>query len=380
MVDRSAKTTVEINGRTYDARTGKLLSSSENVVAKKTLTPNRGVVMDGVSRKPAQHIALHPTGQPALTRPKPTTKRVPGQVLDLRAVKKPQRSKTLLRTAVKKPMPSKATALASKPDPSVQLHQAPHGRLYRAHSAAISKSISKFGHRTSLKPVLAPLHVAKAPDISNAHGPVPTPQPQQSAPIQTTPVPHTKTHREEVFAHRIAAANTHLLRHEPKASLRNRITRSLRISPKFVSLGAACLAILVIGGFFAYQRVPSVAMRVAASQAGFHGSLPSQVPSGYAFSGPIRSEKNSIILTYKSRSDSRQILISQRPTDWTSESLLTNYLVDSNLRYQTYQDNGLTIYIYSEGSATWVDQGIWYNMTSQGALNSQQILSLASSM
>ncbi len=86
------------------------------------------------------------------------------------------------------------------------------------------------------------------------------------------------------------------------------------------------------------------------------------------------------MLTYKSNSDDRKFIVSQKPTEWTSESLLTNYLVDSKLRYQTYRDKGMTVYIYNESNATWVDKGIWYTVNGDGSLNSEQILEIASSI
>lgn len=375
-MDRQPKTTIDINGRTYDARTGKIIGQTQP-----TVRPTNGAVLDGVRRhstQAPQPVHAKAPQKPIPHKPKPT--RTPGQTLDVRAVKKPQRSQTLLRSAVKKPQPA-----PKQPSSPVQMHAHDKARFDRAKQFTLSRSISRFGGHATPKPVLTKLSVAQAPESTPPNTAARTVASQQApAPatqIQQNQIQHGRKHtKEEVFAHRIAAANTHLVRYDKKRSMRERLAKALRISPRLVSIGAACFAVVLIGGFFAYQRVPSIAMRVAANEAGFQGTIPKAVPAGYAFHGPIRAEKGSLTITYKSRNDGRSILVSQRPTEWTSESLLSNFIVDSKLRFQTYQDNGLTIYIYNEGSATWVDKGIWYNVTSQGSLSSQQILSLAASM
>jgi hypothetical protein len=135
-----------------------------------------------------------------------------------------------------------------------------------------------------------------------------------------------------------------------------------------------------LGGFLAYQNVPTIAMQIADNRAGFSGHLPSTVPVGFSFKGPPIYSKGNISLNYKSNSDNRRFTINQKPTQWSSESLVTDFLINSKLNYQTYNDKGLTIYVYGEGYATWVDNGVWYNITGQGSLSTDQILAIAGSM
>ncbi|HPR10213.1 MAG TPA: DUF4367 domain-containing protein, partial [Candidatus Saccharibacteria bacterium] len=204
-------------------------------------------------------------------------------------------------------------------------------------------------------------------------------------PVNTQPTTTTKetptNPKKFVFEDHIKKANSHLLKPVKKDSRRKRLVRSLKISPKVVSASAAVFALTLLAGFFAYQNVPMVSMRVAASKAGFNGALPTNIPAGYSFNGPVQADKDVILLTYNSNSDARRFIVTQKPSNWSSEALLTNYLLDSQFRYQAYKDNGLTIYIYNGSNATWVDKGIWYSVNGEdGSLSSEQLLELASSM
>jgi hypothetical protein len=188
--------------------------------------------------------------------------------------------------------------------------------------------------------------------------------------------------KPSVFEDRIKTATSHLQQPFKKAKHSRRISlKSFRISPKIMSATAAVFALLLLGGFFAYQNVPAVSMRVAANTAGFSGKLPQSVPSGYSFDGPVQAEPANITLVYSSNSDARKFTVTQKPSNWSSEGLLTNYLLDSQFRYQAYKDKGLTVYIYNGSNATWVDKGVWFSVKGdEGSLSAEQLLDLASSI
>ena len=395
------KTTIEINGRIYDAQSGKILANTHTATQKqqstkesqtsvesrsptKNLKLQRGVVMDGVRRKPATQLSQKPT-QPAH--------------------QSTQRSQTLHRKAVKKPIAPKSVPYVhstsanttSKVEQSATgrgmlLKRVPDAKLHRALQAKKSTLVSRFSKNTQ------PVHPSPIAPTSHA-----SPQKNASATSETTkitpsapptaPALHapnrangtaqqqTKETKKFVFEDQIKKANNHLLKPVKKESKRKRILRSMKLSPKIVSGVAAVFAVLLLGGFLAYQNVPSVSMRVAANKAGFDASLPSNIPAGYSFNGPVKVNDQVVSLEYGSNSDDRRFIITQRPTNWSSEALLTNYLLDSQYRYQAYKDKGVTIYIYDGSNATWVDKGIWYSVNGQdGSLSSEQLLELASSI
>lgn len=387
------KTVIEINGRKYDARTGALLPTSDSSAARSinaavpsqaraTPTLSNPTIVDGVSRRKPQ-VAQEP--QP--TKARPMVRKLPSfkapRSLDIKpAHKKPQRSTTLLRSVVVKPQKnaplvhSTSSIAPSKVEHSATgrgllLKRVPDIRLSRAKQTAKSITISRFSNGFSFKkqPTLQKdLTVALAPQTS-AVAPV--------APAITKPV---LAQKQQVFVHPIAHATNHASPRLKKDRLHIRVARKLKIKPRVITISMASIAAVVLLGFLAYQNVPSIAMRVAASQAGFSGNLPGSTPAGFAFNGPITYGKGFITLKFNSNSDNRNFALTQRPSDWTSESLLTNHILTSSQKYQTYHDKGLTVYIYSNGDATWVDKGVWYNLTGKGSLSSEQILSLAGSM
>ncbi len=387
------KTIIEVNGRKYDARTGQILSNDVTSQSVAQQSARTAPVLDGVNRRrPAQPNAATPkqvAPNPVTPVAKPSAHPNAARALDIKPTKhKVQKAKTLLRTAVKKPQKAApvihgtSSAVESKVERSATgrgllLRRTPDSRIARARQTAKSAAIQKFGAAKS---------VVSAPKVS---GDLKVTQPPKEQTVASAPVaapvltkPALGKHaKKQVFNHPIANANHHTA---PKVVKKERvltkIARKLRVKPQTVSLAAGTLAVVLLAGFFAYQNVPAIAMRVAANQAGFSGHLPTNPPAGFAFKGPIQYSKGTIAVKYNSNSDQRTFTITQKPTDWTSDSLLANYVLNSKERYQTYHDRGLTVFVYNNGNATWVDNGVWYNLTGQGSLSSDQILAIAGSM
>lgn len=396
------KTVIEINGRKYDARTGELLANnvsgtpaSQARQHQTTVPQKTGPALDGVSRR-----KMHITNTPQSTS-KPTqnqnqasarqtmvrAKNAAPKSLDIKPASKAQRAKTLLRTAVRKPtkvapqIHSTSTIAESKVERSATgrgllLKRTPDSRLARAKHATKSLTISKFSPLSgSHKPRLSESLTVAAPPNDKKQSTAP-----EAAPAITKPVLGDPHRKQQVFNHTIAQANHHTAPKLKKKSLPRRIAQKISINPRVVGTVAAVFAVLILGSFLAYQNVPAIAMRVAANQAGFSGHIPNNPPAGFAFKGPIEFSKGNITLRYKSNSDDRAFAISQKPTDWTSESLLMNHILASKTRYQTFHDRGLTVFIFNDGNATWVDKGVWYSINGKGSLSSDQILSIAGSM
>ena len=383
---KKLKTVIEINGRKYDVTTGKLLEQKPQSIVSKTnakLIPSAesAIVMDGIHRHPRQQTNFNPHPVPPYKIPMASQAAKPSQsLLPLhRTFNRAEKTQTLLRSIVKKPSyldpltrhsskPEKMSAAQTDFD-NKGFFKVPAERLTRARQTTHNMSVTRFGTVDSSKPKLtADLIVAKPPKkIFTA---------PESAPLLNRVFAKSKS-KPQVFNHAIAISANHNAPKLSKEKLHKRVAKKMHIRPKILAISTAILAVIILGGFLAYQKIPTIAMRVAASQAGFNGHLPDTIPAGFSFKGPIIYSKGNISLNYKSNSDNRQFTINQKPTQWSSESLLTNFLVDSKLHYQTYQDKGLTIYVYNDGEATWVDNGVWYNVTGQGSLSTDQILSIA---
>jgi hypothetical protein len=360
------KSVIELNGQMYDTATGQPLArttATKTKPAKKATSQVKH--LDGFSRRP--EVAKRPLSS----------------VSPAKVHQQPQKSKTLMRTAVKKPVaPAKihakapATTGAANKTTEHKAFMAPAkpGRVIRATSIPKSNFISKFG--------------AAAASIKTEVLPV-KPEPPHHKPAakqQTTSTPAVINHPQQTVAQADpfqAALEQSLSHQQPKAKkakIHYRVARKLHVSPKIVSLASFTLVALAISGFMAYQNLPELAMRMAATRAGLSAHLPSYQPSGYSLAGPIQYQPGQVTVNYKSASDTRAFNVVQKNSSWNSETLLENFVATTNTPYQTFQSNGRTIYIYGGNKATWVDGGIWYSIDGQSNLNSDQLLRIAGSL
>ncbi|GAC1387045.1 MAG: hypothetical protein NVS1B7_6140 [Candidatus Saccharimonadales bacterium] len=351
------KNIIELNGNRYDASTGTMIIADSTKTVASTL--QKSVLgtgsLDGVSRvRRPNSVAIQPA----------------------RLVhKKPENSKTLMRKSVKKPhniikdsghhQASHSTTVATTNIEKSSKTTVNPVRVARAHDTIKSTLISKFSDalpRTYGIPNLLPLKIA-APPEATAIGKI-------AARASAQP-----------FQRAIEQATSHNQTPLKKKPIHHRVAKKLHVSPTIISVSSATLAILLIGGFIAYQNVPNLAMRIASTRAGVHASLPGYKPSGFAMAGPIQYKPGQIIISFKSNSDSeRKFSITQSTSAWNSETLLQNFVAVKNQAYQTFENNGKTIYIYNGSNATWVDGGIWYNVQGNSSLNSDQLLRIAASI
>jgi hypothetical protein len=351
---------IELNGKRYDARSGKVLSAHETVsgsassyVKPAAAKKNTGGVLDGFTKR-----------LPSTPRTKTTSSTVHH---------KTEKSKTLMRTVVKKPA-AKAhhakSAAAIQRHPNAQYDVNPR-LASQAQKVKKSGLVSRFGGPVGAhppKPITASLEVR--------------PEPEASPPIFDE---HrlSSIEKKSHSAHMERAMEKATSHKQPKAKKQThhqKLARKLRVTPRIVSISAMSVAAFLLIGFIAYQNVPNLSMRVAASRAGVNSRMPDYQPSGFGMNGPIQYKPGQVVISYRSHSDDRQFSISQKSSQWNSESLLENYVVVEGKSYQTFQDNGKTIYIYDENNATWVDGGVWYQIEGKSSLSSDQLLRVAASM
>ena len=150
--------------------------------------------------------------------------------------------------------------------------------------------------------------------------------------------------------------------------------------PRLVSAGSASLAIVLLAGYFTYINLPSISVRVAAAQAGIDASYPSYQPAGYGIRGPVAYENGEVAINFQSSTNPSHFTINQSKSGWDSSALLDNYIVpQSNNSYASYNDNGLTIYVYGNNAA-WVNGGILHTIEGDAELSGDQIRRIATSM
>jgi hypothetical protein len=344
---------IELNGKRYDAKTGKLLPASQSVTGEngrtyvKPVAQTSGVALDGF----VKHAA--PARQPAPQRSRYKT----------------ERSKTLMRNAVKKPAVRKSSPKQAEIKRSKTRVDADPSRLARAKTATRHTLISKFGSPKPVTPSVSVLPVQPAPA-----------EPEPLILEEHRRIPLDRRVNSPDFQQAVAQADGHNQPAPKPLSRRHKIARRLRLSPKSVGVAAGCFTALLVIGAVAYQNVPDFSMRVAAARAGISADLPEYQPAGFSIFGPIQYQPGQITVSFKSNSDERQFRISQRQTQWNSDALLESFVTANHRAYQQYEDSGKTIYIYEDNNATWVDGGIWYQIEGNSSLNSDQLLRIAGSM
>lgn len=357
----NARHTIELNGQLFDAITGERLKSATTAAMP---------VLDGFTvRRTPPAAAQRVTAVPVKSAVHQKKRQTPMPVKS--AAKAPQRSATLMRSVVKKPQP---TAAQPARHAVKKHHAAPAPRMHRAGAVNQNSLISKFGNlnRLPLKAEVTALPV-QAPPISHNTAP-PMDLRQQIAAVTA------KVQAVNPFDHAVHQATSHQQPKVRKPKMAHRTARKLRVQPKTVRFASAVLAAFVLGGFFLYQNMPNLSMRLASTRAGVSASLPGYSPAGFSVNRHIQYSPGQITVSYHSNSDERAFSLTQKKTDLTDQTLQANVVAANGRSYQMYSDKGKTIYIYDDNNAIWVNQGVLYQIDGRSALNSDQLLRLAASI
>ncbi len=295
--------------------------------------------------------------------------------------KRAQRSQTLMRSAVSKPVKPAAEDVESDPSVKSRGSQPDISRLNRAKAIAKSASVKRFGvisgksqKQTTYKAVSGEVIQNKAYSTN-----------QSTAVAVAKPVPSlisSVSHQqlERMLDHALTNADAHkraLSKHLAGKSIWGKV----KASPRWVSVGASTLVFLLLGGFFAWQNVPQVQLKVATLRSNIHAAIPGYTPSGFSFATPISQQDNSVLMNFKSNADpTKTYAITQKPSNQTSTSLAATSL-PANTPVQTSQVKGNTVYIYgNKNDAVWVNNGIEFHIGGTANLNTDQLLRIAGSL
>ena len=359
---------IEINGQRYNALTGALISGDHKPVKN----------VDGVVRADAA------SPSPALSTPAPRVALqsvVKQPVMDIarpiRSIKhhSPQIAQTLMRSSVKKPGATHPHLKAQTPTDQLSVqpghivrtklsHQViDPKRQKRARRASRSPSVSRFSAITSF--------AASAPQVVALSRPVA----QLILEKQVALLASAKRSQPslDMFQQAIAAATSH---QQPFFTpLKKSVTKRSATSRTV----AAVLAVALVTGFVTYQNIPNIKLHLASSRVGFQASMPSYRPAGFAV-GTMSYDVGNVAINYHSNSDKRAYTLTEKASNWDSQTLRDVYVVTSaGQAYQTVQASGRTIYLFAR-NATWVNNGVWYEVINNGNLSSKQLVDLASSL
>lgn len=268
--------------------------------------------------------------------------------------------------------PAKTVEVATPVNPQ-QKHSV---RAQRAAQVSRSPQIRKFTNSVDTQ--------SEAPEQ-------PEPQPD---PVILSPRATYTINQRYAKADTAASMALHHQRHQPVSAVKEQPTATakpglnwlrkfsdfFKPGPRFAMVTSVALSVVVLAGYITYLNYPNLSMRVAASRAGVDANLPGYTPSGYSFKGPIQYSSGRITVSFSSNSDAGFINLSQSQTNWDSVSLLENYVLPKSNNYLTFQEKGLTIYLYGGNNAAWVNHGIFYSIEGNNFLNSDHIIKMATSL
>jgi hypothetical protein len=362
------KKTIQLNGKLYDARTGRLIDSVHITEPRPSKVAATVTVVQPA--KPVSSGVVDGFVRPAKPQPKTSAVKVVAKPVEIKPTPKLQKSHTLMRTAVKKPK-----AVTSHHESSAkQTHfkKADHHRKIRAHSVPKSDLVRRFNpsaHNKVIKKETV-LSVAQKPVVSQRLT-------NEVARLATSTETQVK-HSVDIIEESLRNATAHLEKFEDKVS---RVTFWDRVGFRNKSANIASLAVagLLLFGFFAYQNIPNAEMRLAATRSGVSATMPGYKPAGFSGAKEIKSEPGKVSASFFSNSSDKRFTIIQQASNWSSDSLLTNHVLASKQPFQTFQDAGKTVYIHNDSTATWVNGGVWYRIEGNASLTSDQLLRIANS-
>jgi hypothetical protein len=154
------------------------------------------------------------------------------------------------------------------------------------------------------------------------------------------------------------------------------------VKPSFrpASVAAAIAVVTIMAGYIWVNNYPKMTVKTAAGKAGVEASVPGFMPSSYSLSGPVAYSPGAVTLNFATQSKGENVQITQKRTVWDSGSLLDNYVAKASNQYLAVQGQGLTIYLFGNNRASWVNHGIWYNIEGNNSLTRDQLLKIAYSL
>lgn len=340
------RNTIIINGKVYDTLSGLPVAAPDPVAPKRVKPVNPGHAFSDIG--PA--VAVKAVGQPKLTRQQTLKANAIHQTL--------KKSKTLRRDGVKAPI-SQSSDLRRKPQAG-HVAKSPHISRFATHKQAVkhqAQSVAEPAQSSAISHVVSRAHKLAA----------------------AKPVPERLTSRalkEKLISERLASIDT-----SPHAEKAVKSRRSLFAGkPRLASMVTACFALIVLGGYLTYLNMPSLSVRVAASQAGIAASFPDYRPDGYRFAGPVAYAPGQVSMTFKANGGSHGYTVTEQSSSWDSQAVYDNLVAKaSDGGYITNSQQGLTVYTYGNNAA-WVNGGILYTIDGDAPLSNEQLLSIAGSL
>ena len=339
LVDKTAKTTIKLNGQSYNALSGQPIGGP------------RPASIDGIVKPSAK------TMQKSYS--KPRTPKV--------AVKKPLPAQTLMRQAVRKPAKTRQIGKTDSPlsltttkiQTPVMYGSVDPKLARRAKSFKLSPKVSRFGATVRQADPSSPYIKAAS----------------AAEPVQAKQARPTDTMLERAVAKATSHEQPKLTRKDLKALHGKRPLKG-----RIVGYSAIGLMALVVLGYAVYQNIPNIMVKIASVRAGFAASLPAYRPSGFTLAN-VGYQPGTVSFDFKSNIDNRKFAITEHSSNWDSATLVSSVVIPTEgHNYKKILIDGQQIYLFGNDQAAWVSNGIWYQIQGNGSLSTNQIIQFATTL
>jgi hypothetical protein len=386
---------IEINGKHYNMNTGAIVASPRTTQAS---TAKKASVISKKTKSNSAAIKTPPATapkKPSLARP-PSTKAELKHSIEIKpnitkpkilpisevAGHTPQAPKTLMRKVVQKPIDTFHQRLRAQSPTDTFLQQPAiavpaklsidainNKRLQHARVIVKSQLIS---HYTSFDPNTPSVthvqsQIAVTPIQHRVFKRVVQP-PQPAAPLTT----------EQLLQRALERATSH--EQPPYRPIRSFHATPKRHARRVVTISGAGLITALLIGFVIHSNIANIRLQLASSKAGFAASVPADQPTGLHLSS-LSSSAGDVTLRF-SRQDNPtgSYTLTEQASTWDSSTLREMYVNAVTKQAQTVIADGNIIYIYGNQNATWVNDGVWYQIHSNGSLSNQQLIAIATSL
>ncbi len=342
------KTVVQVNGKSYDAVTGRRIT---DIIAPVKQQLQHTQKPETVVRVKQQQTRAQ-TSRPTASHAKRHT---------------PQTAKTLMRRAVTKPKAGLKKQLhvqhevAHTSEHAIAVkHTALHldtARARRAKQIEKDQQVHRFHSPTPVPVTFVPVAVQAAP---------------QNVAVQEAPVapPPTTSTPADMFEQAIANATHYVDIAAHSKHFKKKARRHL------VTMTAGVAALLAIGGFLTYSNTPSLQARMAGVVAGVSTSMPNFAAAGFRYEGVSGHNDR---LTYRFSSELATYQLVEQQTNWDGAQMIrqvSSVAANGTPNYTEFVADNVTIYKFSDSHATWIKGGTWYQVHGKQPLTDAQLAAL----
>lgn len=344
-----SKQTITLQGKTYDAITGALVQDAAAPAATRS------------------HTKVMPSKKAQPTQTQSTTKPISRTANHTRHHSQ-QSAHTLMRHAVKKPTVSVRKQAKTQ---HALIHTQPQQITVKRSALQLDNQRLERAKATPQHTKVGRFHVPLSVPIKLTSIPVrqmPEGRPTNTPP--TTPPPTPTNKPGDMFEQAIEQASHFVDISVQRKSFKKQARRHA------FTLAAGTLAVLTIAGLAVYQNSPSLQLRVAGYRAGVATVTPDFNASGFSYGGAsVQGARVIIGLT----ADGVRYQLSQQETNWSSEQMIAQVAstdASGQPNYTTITTDNTTVYRLGGSQATWVTNGIWYQLSGEQALSDEQITTL----